>query len=48
VAHLAGVDVACDPNGVENCLATLDTDAVKGIVAAAIAYALHLVKPKQA
>jgi hypothetical protein len=33
---------------VENCLATLDTDAVKGIVAAAIAYALHLAKPKQA
>ena len=48
VAHLAGVDVACDPNGVENCLSTLDTDAVKGIVAAAIAYALHLAKPKKA
>lgn len=48
VAHLAGVDVSCDPNGVENCLSTLDTDAVKGMVAAAIAYALHLAKQKQA
>jgi len=45
-ANIAGVDVACDPNGVENCLNTLDKEAVKGVLAAAIAYALHLAKKK--
>jgi hypothetical protein len=48
VAQVTGVDVSCDPNGVENCLNTLDAGAVKGIVAAAIAYALHLAKQKKA
>ena len=47
-SHLSGVEVACDPNGVQDCLSTLDTDAVKGMVAAAIAYALHLAKQKRA
>jgi len=46
VANWAGVDVACDPNGVENCLNTLDKDAVKGVLAAGIAFALHLAKKK--
>lgn len=45
-ANLAGVDVACDPNGVENCLNTLDKEAVKGLLAAGIAYLLHLTKKK--
>ena len=46
VAQVTGVDVSCDPNGVENCLNTLDAGAVKGILAAAIAYLLHLAKKK--
>lgn len=46
VANLAGVEVACDPNGVENCLNTLDKEAVKALLGAAIAYALHLAKKK--
>ena len=46
VASLTGVDISCDPNGVENCLSTLDKDAVKAILAAAIAYLLHLAKKK--
>jgi hypothetical protein len=47
-SHLSGVEVACDPNAAQDCLSTLDTDAVKGMVAAAIAYALHLAKQKRA
>ena len=46
LANLTGVDISCDPNGVENCLSTLDKDAVKAILAAAIAYLLHLAKKK--
>jgi hypothetical protein len=47
VAQVTGVDVACDPNGVENCLSTLDAGAVKGILAAAVAYVLHFAKTKK-
>jgi len=45
-ANAAGVDIACDPNGVDNCLTSLDKEAVKAILAAAIAYLLHLGKKK--
>jgi len=46
LAQLAGVDLVCDPDATTNCLSTLDKDAVKSIVAAAIAYLLHFAKPK--
>jgi len=46
LASLTGVDISCDPNGVENCLSTLDKDAVKSVLAAGIAYLLHLAKKK--
>lgn len=46
LASLTGADISCDPNGVENCLSTLDKDAVKSIIAAGIAYLLHLAKKK--
>jgi len=47
-ANLSGVDVTCDPDATTNCLSTLDTNAVKGIVAAGIAYLIHLAKKQKA
>jgi hypothetical protein len=43
----AGVDFNCDPNGVVNCLSTVDKDAVKAVMAAAIAFLMHLVKQQK-
>lgn len=42
----AGVDFNCDPDAAVNCLATLDKDAVKAAVSAALAFLLHLAKKK--
>jgi hypothetical protein len=47
-AKAAGVPLSCDINADVNCLAALDQDTVKALVGAALAYALHFVKPKKA
>lgn len=41
LAHLTGVTLPCDVNSGINCLATLDNDAVKALVASALAYLIH-------
>lgn len=46
VANAAGVNIACDPSGMQDCLATMDKDVVKAVLAAGIAYLLHLTKKK--
>lgn len=43
----AGVDFNCDPEAAVNCLATLDKDAVKAAVGAALAFLLHFAKQKK-
>lgn len=43
----AGVDFNCDPEAAVNCLATLDKDAVKAAVGAAVAFLLHLAKKQK-
>jgi hypothetical protein len=42
----AGVDFNCDLDGAVSCLDTLDKDAVKAAIGAAIAFVLHLAKKK--
>lgn len=44
----AGVDFGCNPDAAVDCLATLDKDAVKAAVGAAVAFLLHLAKQKKA
>lgn len=44
VAALLGVNVQCDPDTTTSCLAALDKEAVKAMVAAAVAYAVHFLK----
>jgi hypothetical protein len=44
LADVTGVDVACDVEAGVNCLTTLDKDALKGIIAAIVAFALHALK----
>jgi NAD-dependent oxidoreductase involved in siderophore biosynthesis len=41
-----GIDFNCSTDATVNCLDTLDKDAVKAVVSAAIAYILHVVKKK--
>ena len=50
VGRVTGVDVTCDPESAENCLALLERDEVKAIIGASLAFALHWVKklPKDA
>lgn len=50
VGRVTGVDVACDAEASENCLALLGRDEVKAIIGASLAFALHWVKnlPKDA
>jgi hypothetical protein len=50
VGRVTGVDVACDAEAAENCLALLGRDEVKAIIGASLAFALHWVKnlPKDA
>lgn len=43
----SGVDFQCDVEGTVNCLDTLDKDAVKAVVAAALAYIMHFAKTKK-
>jgi hypothetical protein len=40
------VDFNCDLDGAVSCLDTLDKDAVKAAIGAAIAFVLHLAKKK--
>lgn len=44
----AGVDFQCSQDAATNCLATLDKDAVKAVVAAAISFLLHVAKQNKA
>ena len=44
LANLTGVEVACNVEAGVNCLEALDKDAVKGVVAAGVAFALHALK----
>lgn len=44
VANVTGAPIHCDANADTNCLALLDQDAVKAIVAALVAFALHALK----
>ena len=46
IAKATGVELACDANAVESCLTTLDQDAVRAVLAAGVAYVLHLAKQK--
>lgn len=47
VAHLLGVDVACDAaTNPAGCVTALDHDTLKALLAAAIAFVLHALKPK--
>lgn len=39
-----GINIECDPEAATSCLATLDKEAVKTIVAAIVAYAVHALK----
>lgn len=39
-----GVNIECDPDAAVSCLATLDKEAVKAIVAAIVAFAVHALK----
>lgn len=39
-----GVNIECDPEAATSCLATLDKEAVKAIVGAIVAYAVHFLK----
>lgn len=43
----SGVDFQCDVDAGVNCLTTLDKDAMKAVVGAALAYALHFAKTKK-
>lgn len=43
----SGIDFQCDAQSGVNCLSTLDKDAVKAAVGAALAYALHFAKTKK-
>lgn len=43
----SGVDFQCNVDSGVNCLSTLDKDAVKAVVSAALAYALHYAKTKK-
>ena len=42
----AGVELACDADAASSCLAALDQDAVRAMLAAGVAYLLHLAKKK--
>lgn len=44
----SGVDFQCDADAGVNCLTTLDKDAVKAVVGAALAYVMHYAKTKKA
>ena len=44
---LSGVDLQCSVDSGVNCLNTLDKDAVKAVVGAALAYVLHFAKTKK-
>ena len=44
IASVTGAPIHCDVNSDVNCLALLDQDAVKAIVAAGVAFALHGLK----
>ena len=48
IAKATGVELACDANAAESCLAALDQDAVRAALAAGVAYVLHLAKQKPA
>lgn len=41
VGKVIGVDLSCDPNAGTTCLEMLDSDAVKALLSAAIAFLLH-------
>lgn len=43
----SGIDFQCDPEFGTNCLSTLDKDAVKAAVGAALAFVLHYAKQQK-
>ena len=44
VGNATGLNLHCDPNAGTTCLEVLDQDAVKAILGAGLAYALHWLK----
>lgn len=44
ISAATGINVACDVQSGANCLAELDKETVKAIVAAIVAYAVHFLK----
>lgn len=44
VGSWANVDLHCDATGAVNCLDNLDTDAIKAIAGAGLAFLLHTIK----
>jgi hypothetical protein len=44
LANATGVEIVCDVEAGVNCLETLDQGALKGIIAATVAFALHALK----
>jgi ACR3 family arsenite efflux pump ArsB len=47
LGSMTGVSVQCDPDAAVSCLETLDKDAIKAVVASALAFAMHAMKPKK-
>lgn len=48
LGNAAGIDLACNPDGGTTCLEVLDKDAVRAILSALIAFALHWAKQQKA
>lgn len=44
VANVTGIDLHCDATADTSCLALLDQDTVKALVASAVAFGLHALK----
>lgn len=44
VAAVLGVNIECDAEAATSCLATLDKESVKALVAAIVAFAVHALK----
>ena len=44
ISAATGINIECDVESGANCLATLDKEAVKAIVSALVAYAVHFLK----
>lgn len=44
IGAVLGVNIECDAEAATSCLATLDKEAVKAIVGAIVAYAVHALK----